>query len=280
MARDVVDTAAIETRDDLVTWIEKGCKERSAFRLGTEHEKVPFYRADTFLCRMSASRRGGAAFAMSSRACRRASSGSQFPTARRSLDLPLRMRARRFRWSPADNSSFPARRSKACMKLRKNSTPTCRRCAPSPTARHRFSKSRHATEMAAFGHSGHAEAALRDHGGLHAESRYARPRHDVPYRDSSGQSRLPIRSRHGEETARRVGVAADRHGDVRQLPIHRGKTERLFVDRVRKSGATPMVRAPACWHLPSRTAWDSSATSITRSMCRCISSSAASVITT
>jgi glutamate--cysteine ligase len=47
MARDVVDTAAIETRDDLVTWFEKGCKERSAFRLGTEHEKVPFYVADT-----------------------------------------------------------------------------------------------------------------------------------------------------------------------------------------------------------------------------------------
>ncbi|MEA2841120.1 MAG: glutamate--cysteine ligase [Methylobacteriaceae bacterium] len=47
MARDVVDTAAIETRDDLVSWFEEGCKERSAFRLGTEHEKVPFYRADT-----------------------------------------------------------------------------------------------------------------------------------------------------------------------------------------------------------------------------------------
>jgi glutamate--cysteine ligase len=43
MARDVVDTAAIETRNDLVTWIEKGCKARSRFRLGTEHEKVPFY---------------------------------------------------------------------------------------------------------------------------------------------------------------------------------------------------------------------------------------------
>jgi glutamate--cysteine ligase len=47
MARDVVDSTAIETRDDLVAWFEKGCKERSAFRLGTEHEKVPFYRADT-----------------------------------------------------------------------------------------------------------------------------------------------------------------------------------------------------------------------------------------
>jgi glutamate--cysteine ligase len=47
MARDVVDSAAIETRDDLVSWIEEGCKERGNFRLGTEHEKVPFYRADT-----------------------------------------------------------------------------------------------------------------------------------------------------------------------------------------------------------------------------------------
>src|SRR5437764_8823045 len=47
MARDVVDTTAIETRDDLVSWFEAGCKERSAFRLGTEHEKVPFYSADT-----------------------------------------------------------------------------------------------------------------------------------------------------------------------------------------------------------------------------------------
>jgi glutamate--cysteine ligase len=61
MARDVVDRTAIETRDDLVAWIEQGCKERSAFRLGTEHEKVPFYRADTspvpYEC--PASREGG-----------------------------------------------------------------------------------------------------------------------------------------------------------------------------------------------------------------------------
>jgi glutamate--cysteine ligase len=47
MARDVVDSTAIETRDDLVSWFEAGCKEHSSFRLGTEHEKVPFYRADT-----------------------------------------------------------------------------------------------------------------------------------------------------------------------------------------------------------------------------------------
>ena len=47
MARDVVDSTAIETRDELVNWFEEGCKPRSAFRLGTEHEKIPFYRKDT-----------------------------------------------------------------------------------------------------------------------------------------------------------------------------------------------------------------------------------------
>jgi glutamate--cysteine ligase len=61
MARDVVDSTAIETRDDLVSWIERGCKPRSAFRLGTEHEKVPFYSADTLPVRYErpASRKGG-----------------------------------------------------------------------------------------------------------------------------------------------------------------------------------------------------------------------------
>jgi glutamate--cysteine ligase len=46
MARDVTDTTPIESRDQLVAWIEKGCKPRSAYRIGTEHEKFPFYRAN------------------------------------------------------------------------------------------------------------------------------------------------------------------------------------------------------------------------------------------
>jgi glutamate--cysteine ligase len=42
MARDVDDLTPIESRDALVAWLEKGCKPRSAFRIGTEHEKIPF----------------------------------------------------------------------------------------------------------------------------------------------------------------------------------------------------------------------------------------------
>jgi glutamate--cysteine ligase len=42
MARDTVDLVPIEGRADLVAWIEKGVKPAEAFRVGTEHEKVPF----------------------------------------------------------------------------------------------------------------------------------------------------------------------------------------------------------------------------------------------
>jgi glutamate--cysteine ligase len=46
MARDVVDSEVVESRDALVAWLEAGCKPAGPFRVGTEHEKIPFYRAD------------------------------------------------------------------------------------------------------------------------------------------------------------------------------------------------------------------------------------------
>jgi glutamate--cysteine ligase len=46
MARDVSDTTPIESKDQLVAWIEAGCKPKPAYRIGTEHEKFPFYRAN------------------------------------------------------------------------------------------------------------------------------------------------------------------------------------------------------------------------------------------
>jgi glutamate--cysteine ligase len=42
MARDQVDMTPIETRHELVAWLEAGNKPRSQFRIGTEHEKLPF----------------------------------------------------------------------------------------------------------------------------------------------------------------------------------------------------------------------------------------------
>lgn len=46
MARDVSDTTPIASRDELVAWIEAGSKPPAQFRIGTEHEKIPFHRAD------------------------------------------------------------------------------------------------------------------------------------------------------------------------------------------------------------------------------------------
>src|SRR3712207_4619889 len=46
MARDVSDATPIGARSELVEWIASGEKPRGEWRLGTEHEKIPFYRAD------------------------------------------------------------------------------------------------------------------------------------------------------------------------------------------------------------------------------------------
>ncbi|MGY2050770.1 glutamate--cysteine ligase [Methylobacterium sp. JK268] len=45
MARDESDATPLTTRDELIEWFAEGEKPRSAFRIGTEHEKVPFARA-------------------------------------------------------------------------------------------------------------------------------------------------------------------------------------------------------------------------------------------
>lgn len=42
MARDQIDMTPIGTRDELVAWLEAGCKPKSKFRVGTEHEKFAF----------------------------------------------------------------------------------------------------------------------------------------------------------------------------------------------------------------------------------------------
>jgi len=42
MARDQIDMTPLETRDELVAWFEAGCKPKSQWRVGTEHEKFVF----------------------------------------------------------------------------------------------------------------------------------------------------------------------------------------------------------------------------------------------
>ncbi|SFK08999.1 glutamate--cysteine ligase [Methylocapsa palsarum] len=44
MARDVSDSTPIGSRDELVAWIEAGSRPPEDFKIGTEHEKIPFYK--------------------------------------------------------------------------------------------------------------------------------------------------------------------------------------------------------------------------------------------
>ncbi|MBK3398717.1 MULTISPECIES: glutamate--cysteine ligase [Methylobacterium] len=46
MARDVSDATPLSARSELIEWFSAGEKPHDAFAIGTEHEKVPFYRAD------------------------------------------------------------------------------------------------------------------------------------------------------------------------------------------------------------------------------------------
>lgn len=46
MARDVSDSTPIGSKAELIAWIAAGEKPVSSFRIGTEHEKFPFYRSD------------------------------------------------------------------------------------------------------------------------------------------------------------------------------------------------------------------------------------------
>ena len=45
MARDGTDLTPIASRDELVAWIAGGAKPAGQFRIGTEHEKIPFFRS-------------------------------------------------------------------------------------------------------------------------------------------------------------------------------------------------------------------------------------------
>jgi glutamate--cysteine ligase len=46
MARDVIDDQVVSSRDELVEWFQAGEKPNGPFRIGTEHEKIPFFRID------------------------------------------------------------------------------------------------------------------------------------------------------------------------------------------------------------------------------------------
>ena len=85
-----------------------------------------------------------------------------------------------------------------------------------------------------------AEGPLPHHDRLHAEGRHARPRHDVPHLHGADQSRLLLRSRHGQEAARRRSRCS--RSRPRCSPIRRSPkaSPTAFSRSARRSGATPI----------------------------------------
>ena len=64
---------------------------------------------------------------------------------------------------------------------------------------------------------------------LHGQEGQARPRHDAALLHRAGEPRLLRRGRHGEKDAGIAGPAARRHGAVCRLALHRGQAQRLSV---------------------------------------------------
>ena len=81
MARDVVDETPISSRDELVRWFEGGSKPQGPFLIGTEHEKIPFYRTDLRPVPYEGRARTKAASRLCSMACARRRTGRPSRTA-------------------------------------------------------------------------------------------------------------------------------------------------------------------------------------------------------
>ena len=187
MARDVTDTTPIESRDQLVAWIEKGCKPRSAYRIGTEHEKFPFYRANHAPVPYQESR----ASAPSSPACSKASAGSRSSTVGNLIGLAdgtgLGRDLARARWPV--RIVRRAARNGSRYRARAQGPSRAAACGRAPLdvgflgLGHSPTWTREETPIM-------PQAPLRHHARLYAEGRHARARHDAAHLDRAGQSRL------------------------------------------------------------------------------------------
>ena len=74
-----------------------------------------------------------------------------------------------------------------------------------------------------------AQGALSDHAPLYAQSRRLWPGDDVPHLYGTGQFRLRLRIRHGEEIARCARAATGRHRVICQFAVPRRPDQRVLI---------------------------------------------------
>ena len=226
MARDQIDMTPLQSRDELVGWLAAGVKPLSEFRIGTEHEKTPFTLEGRQPVPYEGARGIGALL-----------EGMQLllgwePIMERGNIIGLYdvtgggaislEPGGQFELSGAPVETVHQTQSELMAHLaqvREIATPLgigFLGLGMTPS----WSRAQIPSD---------AEGPLQDHDQLHAEGRPIRPRHDVPDLHGADQSRLLLRSRHGEETAGLGGVAAGRDRVVRQFAVHRRQGQRLPV---------------------------------------------------
>ena len=278
MARDQIDMTPIESRDELVAWLEAGCKPTSEFRIGTEHEKFAVHA------------RGPPARCPT--------------TGARGIRALLEGMQHLLGWEPImeggniigllDVTGGGAISLEPGGQFELSGAPveTVHQTAAELMAH--LAQVREIATPLGIGFLGlgmtpswsRADMPVMPKGRYKIMTNYMpkvgtlRPRHDVPDLHGADQSRLLLRSRHGQEAARVARAAAGGDRAVRQFAVHRRQAERLPLVPLRDLARHRQRSAPACCRWRSRTAWASSATSITRSTCRCISSSAATTTST
>ena len=277
MARDTTDFRPIESIDELVEHLAEGNKPRDKWRIGTEHEKFPFY-VD-----------GNAPVPYGGERGIRAILEGMQQQARLGSDHRRRPHHRPGRADRPGRDLAGARRPvRAVRRAAGDDPPDLPRGqrASGAGARdrradgHPLPRPRRQPEMDARRNAENAEIALRDHDPLHAEGRHQGPRHDVPHLHDPGESRLRERSRHAPQDAGVAEAAAAVDGAVRQLALHRGPAERAaeLARRHLARHRQPALRPAAVLLLARISALPTMSNG--RSTCRCISSSATATITT
>ncbi len=226
MARDTTDQTPVTSLADLTEYLAEGNKPKDRFRIGTEHEKFAFFKADN-------------------------SPVPYFGEA--SISALLNGMAQKSGWEPiidagniiglAEHSGQGAISLEPGGQFELSGAPlenlhqTCKE-----SNRHladlreiaeplgiRFLGIGGQPEMDAGGNPAHAEIALRHHEPLHAEGRQPGSRHDVPHLHDPGEPRLFLGRRHAPQDAGVAEAAAAVDGAVCQLALYRRQAERPAV---------------------------------------------------
>ena len=189
MARDPIDMTPLQSRDELVAWLEAGVKPVSEFRIGTEHEKTPF----TAEGHLPVPYEGGRGIGALLEGMKLLLGWEPIMERGNIIGLYDVTGGGAISLEPGGQFNCRARRRdmhQTQSELMAHLAQVREIAAPLGIL---LSRAWHDAIVVAGADSGDAERPLQDHDRLHAEGRPIRPRHDVPDLHGASQSRLLAR---------------------------------------------------------------------------------------